>query len=50
MIKPKELPPECGLLELGKDGKIYVTVEAPHRRPGMPDWRLCGAIARALKR
>lgn len=50
MIKPKELPPECGLLELGRDGKIYPTTEAPHSRPGMPDWRLVGAVARALKR
>ena len=50
LIKPKELPEECGLLELGKDNKIYPTVEAPHRRPGMPDWRLVGAVVRALKR
>lgn len=50
MIKPNELPQEAGLLEMDKRGKIHPTVPAPHRRPGTPDWRLCGAIARALKR
>ena len=50
LIRVSELPEEAGLLELGVDGTISVTVEAPHRRPGMPDWRLVGAVARALKR
>ncbi len=50
LIKPDEIPPECGLLEMGIDGKIGVTVEAPHSRPAPPDWRLVSAVARALKR
>ena len=50
MIEPHEVPDECGLLELGVDGKIRPTIEAPHRRPVMPDWRLVGSVARALKR
>lgn len=50
LIKPDEIPPECGLLEMGIDGKIGVTVEAPHSRPAPPDWRLLSAVARALKR
>ena len=50
MISKDELPPEAGLLEMDKRGKIHPTVPAPHRRPGTPDWRLCAAIARAMKR
>ena len=50
MISPNELPPEAGLLEMDKKGKIHPTVPAPHRRPGTPDWRLISAVARALKR
>ncbi len=50
LIKRDEIPPEAGLLELGIDGKIGVTVEAPHSRPAPPDWRLVSAVARALKR
>jgi len=44
------IPDECGLLELGVDGKIRVTVPAPRSRPSTPDWRLVSAVARALKR
>lgn len=50
MIETHEIPPECGLLELGADNKLRPTVEAPHRRPEMPDWRLVGSVARALRR
>ena len=50
MIRPDEIPEECGLMELDKGGMIRVTVAAPHRRPGECTWRLMGAVARALKR
>lgn len=50
MIELHEIPEECGLLELGVDGKIRPTLPAPHRRPGTPGWRLVAAVARALKR
>ena len=50
MIRPDEIPEECGLMELDKGGMIHVVVPAPHRRPGQPTWRLMGAVARALKR
>ncbi len=50
LIQKDELPPEAGLLEMDKKGKIHPTVPAPHRRPGTPDWRLVAAVARALKR
>jgi len=50
MIRPDEIPDECGLMELDKGGMIHVTVPAPHRRPGQPTWRLLGAVARAMKR
>ena len=50
MIRPDEIPEECGLMELDKKGMIHVTVPAPHRRPGQPTWRLVSAVARAMQR
>jgi hypothetical protein len=50
MIQKDELPPEAGLLEMDKAGKIHPTVPAPHRRPEPPTWALVSAVARALKR
>ena len=50
MISKDELPPEAGLLEMDKKGKIHPTVPAPHRRPEPPTWAIVSAVARALKR
>ncbi len=48
MVKPEEIPLECGLMECMEGGHLTTTVEAPYR-DGMPaSWLFFAAVARRL--
>lgn len=49
VIKPNEVPPECGLIELHAD-KATKTIVAPHRDCLPPPWCFLASIARCLQR
>lgn len=50
MIKPDELPPECGLLEVYEDLRVRMVRSALHRETARPTWRFVAAISRALNK
>ena len=53
IIKPNELPPECGLVEATEDTSGITTKEtrpALHRDTARPTWRFVAAISRTLRR
>ncbi len=48
MIDPKELPEGCGLVEIHRGGKAYVTVESPFSMSERPSWRLVVEIVKGM--
>jgi len=55
LIKPDELPQECGLIEVATDKngtglRSWIKVRAPHRDTAAPSWSFVAAIARRAKR
>lgn len=48
IIKPEELPPEAGLMELADDGRLRVTVQAVWRDTPPPSWGFLAALTREL--
>ncbi len=48
MIDPKELPEGCGLVEIHKGGKAFVTIESPFSMSEHPSWRLVVAIVKGM--
>ena len=53
LIKPEELPPEAGLMEVGDWGRGFsavIIVDAPWFDPPPPSWRFFAAIARRVCR
>lgn len=50
MLKPTEIPIECGLKELWEDGRIHTIVAAPYRDTPPPTWRFLGAVCRRIAR
>lgn len=50
IIKPSELPLECGLREVCGDDRIVTRVAAPWRDTSKPTWRFLASIARRVAR
>jgi hypothetical protein len=52
LVHPDEVPPECGLMEVQKGGRVYVVRKAPKRDERMdgPPWNLFVALANRLVR
>lgn len=48
LIKPEELPPECGLIEVSEDLTARQVRPALHRETSRPTWRLVASISRTL--
>lgn len=48
LVKPEELPPECGLIEV-TDGKAKKTVIAPRRDSYPPPWTFLASICRRVQ-
>ncbi len=48
MIDPKELPEGCGLVEIHRGGKAFVTIESPFSMSERPSWRLVVAIVKGM--
>lgn len=51
LIKPEELPPDCGLMEATRDGekvRLRMVRQPIHREAGRPTWRLIAAITRTM--
>lgn len=50
LVRPEEIPPECGLVEFSKDGgNASWTVKAPYREKVEPSWRFLTSLARTVK-
>jgi len=48
MIDPKELPEGCGLVEIHRGGKAYVTIEGSFTMSDHPSWRLVVEIVKGM--
>ncbi len=48
VIKEKEIPEGCGLVEIHRGGKVFVTLEAPHSASESPSWPLVVGILKAI--
>jgi hypothetical protein len=48
LLKPGEIPVECGLQEVDEEGGIRVVVPAPHRDTPAPTWRFMASVARRI--
>jgi hypothetical protein len=48
MIKPSEIPIECGLMEVIEGGHIFTKVQAPWRDTSPPTWHFLASIARRM--
>jgi len=46
LLKIEEIPPECGLMEVGEEGQIETTIRAPHRDVMPPTWLFLSSICR----
>lgn len=47
LVKPEEIPPECGLVEIDMDSeKLKWNVKAPLRETKEPSWRFLAQLAR----
>lgn len=49
LVKPGEIPPECGLIEI-KNNKMYTTVKAPKRDICPPTWNFVATLCRHIWR
>ncbi len=50
VIKEKEIPEGCGLVESHRGGKVYVTLEAPHSASESPTWPLVVGILKGIEK
>lgn len=50
LVKPAEIPAECGLLEFDADGRERYTVHAPWRDMDRPTWAFMAAAMREAQR
>jgi len=46
LIKPKEVPTECGLVEVHDDGNVIIKIKAPWRESALPTWPFVAMVAR----
>lgn len=46
LVRPGELPEECGLIEVLPCGKARYKVRAPRRKVGLPPWEFVSSVAR----
>ena len=46
LITEKDLPDDCGLIEVDSEGKASVAIEAPFREVGVPSWVFVASLAR----
>lgn len=49
LIKPTELPPEAGLLEVKEGGSVWEIWPAPYRETFPPTWQFMAAVMRRLQ-
>lgn len=49
LVRPEDVPLECGLLELA-EGRLQTVVRAPHRDGLPPSWLFFAAFSRRLQR
>jgi hypothetical protein len=50
LLEAREIPPECGLLEVTTEGDIKTTLPAPFRDVMPPTWLFVAAITRRIDR
>lgn len=50
LVRPEELPPEAGLMEVDKAGRCTVARQAPWRETLPPTWALVATVARRAQR
>lgn len=50
IIKEEEIPEGCGLVEVHKGGKVFVTLEAPHSASESPTWPLVVGILKGINK
>jgi hypothetical protein len=48
LLKPEELPPEAGLIEVDDQGTTHEVVPAPYRETFPPTWEFMAAVMRRL--
>jgi hypothetical protein len=48
LVKPEEIPPETGLIEVNDDLTSRVKVKAPYRETEPPTWKFVAALARRV--
>jgi hypothetical protein len=46
LLKPKEIPPEAGLIEVDEAGECHITVPSPWRDTPPPTWAFLASVAR----
>ena len=50
LIAKEEIPLECGLMELSKEGILRIKVQAPFHESDLPTWIFVASLARRVKR
>jgi hypothetical protein len=50
LIKPDEIPEECGLVELRESGLFKWTKKAPYRETEEPTWAFVAALSRRIQK
>lgn len=50
LIRAEEVPPECGLVEFGEDGRPFYKVAAPHADTAWPSFTFWASVCRAVQR
>jgi hypothetical protein len=51
LLKPEEIPSDCGLMEFDPESKdIKIKITAPFRESIRPNWNFVGALLRNLKK
>ncbi len=50
LIAPKELPPDCGLIQVHYNGEAKIKHQAPWRDTPAPEWRFVASLARRVQK
>lgn len=50
LVKPEEIPAECGLIEVYANLSSRIKVRAPHREGTEPSWNFIASIARRVQK
>lgn len=50
LLRPDEIPPECGLIEVYENGRVRTRIKAPAHEAGRPAWSFVSSALRRMRR